>query len=96
MRTSDVEGVAIHDGPESCAGTCEGDGEALRGVRAGQPLSREITASGCRRRLTRGEGHIISGVSASRLVDPARSSEPVHVRSPSAREPGGPAARPSG
>ena len=31
----------------------EGCGEALTGVRAGQPLSREITASGCRRRLTR-------------------------------------------
>ncbi len=52
MRTPDIEGVAIHDGPESCAGACEGDGEALTGVRAGQPLSREITASGCRRRLT--------------------------------------------
>jgi RNA-directed DNA polymerase len=53
MRTPDIEGVAIHDGPESCAGVREGDGEALTGVRAGQPLSREITASGCRRRLTR-------------------------------------------
>jgi hypothetical protein len=53
MRTPDIEGVAIHDGPESCVGVCEGVGEALTGVRAGQPLSREITASGCRRRLTR-------------------------------------------
>ena len=48
-----VEGVAIHDGPESCVGVREGDGEALTGVRAGQPLSREITASGCRRRPMR-------------------------------------------
>jgi hypothetical protein len=53
MRTPDIEGVAIHDGPESCIGVCEGVGEALTGVRAGQPLSREITASGCRRRLMR-------------------------------------------
>jgi len=53
MRTPDIEGVAIHDGPESCAVVREGGGEALTGVRAGQPLSREITASGCRRRLTR-------------------------------------------
>src|SRR5437660_10280009 len=53
MRTPDIEGVAIHDGPESCTVAREGDGEALTGVRAGQPLSREITASGCRRRLTR-------------------------------------------
>jgi len=53
MRTPDIEGVAIHDGPESCAGVREGGGEALTGVRAGQPLSREITASGCRRRHMR-------------------------------------------
>ena len=30
-----VEGLASHDGPESCAGACEGAGEALTGVRAG-------------------------------------------------------------
>ena len=53
MRTPDIEGVAIHDGPESFVGVLEGDGEALTGVRAGQPLSREITASGCGRRLLR-------------------------------------------
>lgn len=53
MRTPNIEGVAIHGGPESCVGVCEGGGEALTGVRAGQPLSREITVSGCRRRLTR-------------------------------------------
>jgi len=53
MRTPDIEGVATHDGPESCVGVPEGDGEALTGVRAGQPLSREITVSGCRRRPMR-------------------------------------------
>ncbi len=53
MRTPDIEGVATRDGPESCVVVCEDGGEALTGVRAGQPLSREITASGCRRRLTR-------------------------------------------
>jgi hypothetical protein len=30
-----IEGVAIHDGPESCVGVHEGGGEALTGVRAG-------------------------------------------------------------
>jgi RNA-directed DNA polymerase len=35
MRESDTEGVAIHGGPESCAGAREGVGEALTGVRAG-------------------------------------------------------------
>jgi len=41
MKESDVEGVANHDGPESCAGSREGAGEALTGVRAGWVLSRE-------------------------------------------------------
>jgi len=73
MRTPDIELAAIHDGPESCVGVREGDGEALIGIRAGQPVSREITATGCRRRHMRRNGHIIGGVSASRSVDPARS-----------------------
>jgi hypothetical protein len=48
------EGVAIHIGPESCAVAREGLGEALTGVRVGQPLSRESflfwvrTGGGCR------------------------------------------------
>jgi hypothetical protein len=39
-----TEGVASHSGPESCAGTREGAGEALTGDRIGQPLSRESGA----------------------------------------------------
>src|SRR5919109_1560859 len=35
MEESDIEGVASHGGPESCAGVREGAGEALTGVRAG-------------------------------------------------------------
>jgi hypothetical protein len=35
MRELYIEGVAIHGGPESCAGVREGGGEALTGVRAG-------------------------------------------------------------
>jgi len=35
MRELYIEGVAIHDGPESCVGVREGNGEALTGVRAG-------------------------------------------------------------
>jgi hypothetical protein len=41
VRVRNVEGLAIHSGPESCAVIREGFGEALTGVRAGQPLSRE-------------------------------------------------------
>ena len=36
-----IEGIANHNVPESCAVTREGGGEALTGVRIGQPLSRE-------------------------------------------------------
>jgi hypothetical protein len=36
------EGVAIHIGPEPCAGAREGVGEASVGKRTGQPSSREI------------------------------------------------------
>ena len=53
MRTPDIEGIANHGGPESCVGIRKDAGEALTGVRTGQPLSREITASGCRRRPMR-------------------------------------------
>ena len=35
MKESYVEGVASHDGPESCVGVREGVGEALTGVQVG-------------------------------------------------------------
>jgi hypothetical protein len=38
MEESDIEGVATHGGPESCAGVRKGDGEALTGVRAGRAI----------------------------------------------------------
>ena len=41
MQVPCDEGVAIHIGPESCAGVREGPGEALTGGCIGQPLSRE-------------------------------------------------------
>ena len=41
MKESYVEGLATHDGPESCAAFWEERGEALTGVRAGRVLSRE-------------------------------------------------------
>ena len=42
MEESHVEGVAIHDDPESCTDVREDGGEALTGVRAGRVLSREM------------------------------------------------------
>ena len=41
MKESHNEGLATRIGPESCAGTREGVGEALTGVRAGRAFSRE-------------------------------------------------------
>jgi hypothetical protein len=53
MRVLYIKGVAIHGGPESCAGVREGVGEALTGVVQAGLLSREINSSGCRRSHTR-------------------------------------------
>src|SRR5216683_5079079 len=44
MKVSYVEGVANHNGPESCGAAREGGVEALTGGRAGRVLSREINA----------------------------------------------------
>ena len=44
MKESYGEGVATHTGPESCVGGGNSAGEALKGVRAGWPSSREIHA----------------------------------------------------
>src|ERR1700720_3262328 len=41
MKESYVEGLATHDGPESCGVSCKGGAEALTGVSAGRVLSRE-------------------------------------------------------
>jgi len=43
MRTLYIEGVANHDGPESCVGVCEGVGEALAGYMQAGLLSREMS-----------------------------------------------------
>jgi RNA-directed DNA polymerase len=42
MQVRNVEGVATHNGPESCGGAGNCAGEALTGERAGRVLSREI------------------------------------------------------
>jgi hypothetical protein len=72
MRTLYIEGLAAHGGPESCAGICEGVGEALTGVRAGQVLSREITVRGADMVKLHGRQHRQRRFRES-LVGPARS-----------------------
>ena len=44
MKVSYVEGLANHNGPESCGAAREGGVEALTGGRIGRVLSREIYA----------------------------------------------------
>ena len=46
MQVPDVEGVAGHNGPESCGVSREADGEALTGEHTGWVLSREKLGTG--------------------------------------------------
>jgi hypothetical protein len=97
MKVSYGEGGAIHTGSESCIGARKGAGEALTGVRTGQPLSREIETPPRKRWLLRGadaveiSGRPHRGRRYTRAVSGPRAvREPVHVRNLHAREPGGP------
>jgi RNA-directed DNA polymerase len=76
MKEPYIEGPATHDGPESCANTREGGGEALTGVRAGWVLSREISQSRAPTRLFDAEGHTNRDATASPRLGPARSETP--------------------
>ena len=73
MKESYGEGVAHHTGPESCAVDRKVKGEALTGVRAGQPLSGEIILSGTPTLLTEAEGHTENGVMREPFSGPAPS-----------------------
>jgi hypothetical protein len=76
MEEPYVEGVAIHDGPESCAAVREGGGEALTGVRVGRDMEPRNT-------LDRGADAVDRSGRPYRLqryrellADPARSKNP--------------------
>jgi hypothetical protein len=90
MKESYVEGLAAHDGPESCVDVREDVGEALTGVRAGRVFSRERdNPPGCRR--CKEKRKATSGVPPSRgTTGPRAVRDPVHVRKHLAREPGDP------
>ena len=58
MRELYIEGVAIHDGPESCVGGRDAVGEALTGVRAGRAIEpRNLLAWGADVVLQGGRQH---------------------------------------
>ena len=53
MKVSYVEGIANHNGPESCGAAREGGDEALAGERTGRILSREMYALPRKRQVLR-------------------------------------------
>ena len=73
MKESYGEGVANHTGPESCAVDRKAKGEALTGVRTGQPLSGEIILSGTPTLLSEAEGHTGGGIMRKPSPGPAPS-----------------------
>ena len=88
MQVHYDEGVAIRIGPEPCAGTREGDGEASAGEHIGQPLSRENLSNPGADVFVFTEGHMDGRVNAS--VRPTRRGRrPWHVWKLFVREPGG-------
>lgn len=76
MRESNIEGVAIHGGPESCVGAREGVGEALIGVRVGWAIEPRNQRFGVLTLSSQAEGNTASSVIRELLVDPARSKNP--------------------
>ena len=88
MQVHCDEGVAIHIGPEPCAGLREAVGEASAGERTGQPLSREITDVPGADAFLIAEGKTDRRASAS-VWTARRGRRPWHVRTLLVREPGG-------
>jgi hypothetical protein len=58
MKGSHIEGVAIHDDPESCAASREAVREVLTGAHTGSVLSREILPIREPTLLSEAEGNI--------------------------------------
>jgi hypothetical protein len=56
MKESHIEGVAIHDDPESCAASRKTVREVLTGAHTGSVLSREITTTRVPTLLSKVEG----------------------------------------
>jgi hypothetical protein len=83
MKVSYVEGLANHNGPESCGAAREGGVEALTGGRTGRVLSREINALLRKQQVLR-DAEAVENVGKQHRVhrhrkvyeDPARSETP--------------------
>ena len=88
MRVHHEEGVATHLGPEPCAGTREGGGEASAEEGTGQPLSRETSHIPGADAFQIAEGNTDGRANASARTA-RRGRRPWHVLMLLAREPGG-------
>ena len=83
MKVSHVEGLANHNGPESCGAARKGGVEALTGERTGRVLSREIYALLRKQQVLR-DADAVEAVGRQYRVhrhrkvylDPARSETP--------------------
>jgi hypothetical protein len=73
MKTLYVEGLATHDGPESCVDVRKGGGEALTGVRAGRAIEPRKSEIGVPTLSIQAEGNIAGGAMRELPADPARS-----------------------
>jgi hypothetical protein len=58
MKESHIEGLAIHDDPESCAASRKAVREVLTGAHTGSVLSREIRSTRVPTLLSEAEGNI--------------------------------------
>lgn len=85
MKESDIEGVAIHGGPESCVCVCEGVGEVLTGVHVGGAIEPRNPWSRGADAVVKAEGNIGDGVIASRRRTPRGQRTQACVETPSAR-----------
>ena len=90
MKESYVEGLAIHDDPESCGGIREDAVEAFDRGTCGPGIEpRKNMPSGCRRCKEKRKAP--PGASISRdAAGPRAVRDPEHVRTRLAREPGDP------
>lgn len=83
MQVPHSKGVANHVVPESCAGHREVHGEALTGVRAGQPLSRvrdsiRVPTPSDLRKATRTGAPSQASVRPGVVVDPGMHARSLH------------------
>jgi hypothetical protein len=85
MKESNIEGVAIHGGPESCVGVREGVGEALTGVHVGGAIEPRNPWSRGADAVVKAEGNTGGSVSASCRWTPRGQRTQACVETPSAR-----------